>query len=279
MVAAAGHGYACAHEHHRHEDRRFDRRRRGPRGRAAHRVAQPGEPRRGRLRGPAGRRRTRSSTPAAPRARRSASGRRSRRPCAATAIQQIGRLVEDNKEALARLVTREIGKPYPESLGEVQEIIDTCDFFLSARAGASTARPCRARCRTSSSSPSATRWAWRRSSPPATSRWPCPPGTSCPAILCGNAVVWKPAEYAPALGDALAPAVHRTAACRTACSTSCSATARRAFEGLERALDERLVDKVGFTGSSRRRLARSASSAGATCSRPASSSAARTRSW
>ena len=25
-----------------------------------------------------------------------------------------------------------------------------------------------------------------------------------PAILCGNAVVWKPAEYAPALGDALA---------------------------------------------------------------------------
>src|SRR4051812_14951079 len=27
------------------------------------------------------------------------------------AIQQIGRLIEDNKEALARVVTREIGKP------------------------------------------------------------------------------------------------------------------------------------------------------------------------
>src|SRR3954453_23937696 len=27
-------------------------------------------------------------------------------------IQLIGRLVEDNKEALARVVTREIGKPY-----------------------------------------------------------------------------------------------------------------------------------------------------------------------
>ena len=25
-----------------------------------------------------------------------------------------------------------------------------------------------------------------------------------PAILCGNAVVWKPAEYSPALGDAMA---------------------------------------------------------------------------
>src|SRR5258708_22040047 len=28
------------------------------------------------------------------------------------------------------MVTREIGKPYGEALGEVQEIIDTCDFFL-----------------------------------------------------------------------------------------------------------------------------------------------------
>src|SRR3954447_18561731 len=51
-------------------------------------------------------------------------------PIRGRAIQQIGRLVEDNKEALARLVTREIGKPCPESLGEVQEIVDTCNFFL-----------------------------------------------------------------------------------------------------------------------------------------------------
>ena len=52
-------------------------------------------------------------------------------PVRGNVVKQIGRIVEDNKEALARLVTREIGKPYPESLGEVQEIIDTCDFFLS----------------------------------------------------------------------------------------------------------------------------------------------------
>ena len=25
-----------------------------------------------------------------------------------------------------------------------------------------------------------------------------------PALLCGNAVVWKPAEYAPAIGEAMA---------------------------------------------------------------------------
>ena len=51
-------------------------------------------------------------------------------PVRGRAIQQLGRLVEENKEALSRLVTREIGKPYAESLGEVQEIVDTCNFFL-----------------------------------------------------------------------------------------------------------------------------------------------------
>ena len=51
-------------------------------------------------------------------------------PVRGRAIQQLGRLVEDNKEALSRLVTREIGKPYAESLGEVQEIVDTCNFFV-----------------------------------------------------------------------------------------------------------------------------------------------------
>ncbi|MBW3603204.1 MAG: aldehyde dehydrogenase family protein, partial [Actinobacteria bacterium] len=51
-------------------------------------------------------------------------------PVRGRAVRQVGHLVSQNKEALARLVTREIGKPYAESLGEVQEIIDTCDFFL-----------------------------------------------------------------------------------------------------------------------------------------------------
>src|SRR5213082_2375209 len=37
-------------------------------------------------------------------------------PVRGRAIQQAGRLVEENTEALAHLVTREIGKPYPEAL-------------------------------------------------------------------------------------------------------------------------------------------------------------------
>ena len=71
-----------------------------------------------------------SSPPARRRARRSASGPPCPAPVRGRAIQQLGRLVEDNKEALSRLVTREIGKPYAESLGEVQEIVDTCNFFV-----------------------------------------------------------------------------------------------------------------------------------------------------
>ena len=41
-------------------------------------------------------------------------------PVRGRAIAHIGRLVEDNKQAPAALGTREIGKPYPEALGEVQ---------------------------------------------------------------------------------------------------------------------------------------------------------------
>ena len=51
-------------------------------------------------------------------------------PVRGRAIAHIGRLVEANAVSLARLVTREIGKPYAEALGEVREIVDTCDFFL-----------------------------------------------------------------------------------------------------------------------------------------------------
>ena len=45
-------------------------------------------------------------------------------------IANVGRLMTANKERLAALVTREIGKPIAEARGEVQEIIDTCDFFI-----------------------------------------------------------------------------------------------------------------------------------------------------
>ena len=52
-------------------------------------------------------------------------------PVRGEVIQHLGELVRANKEALAALITREIGKPIAESRGEVQEVIDTCSFFQS----------------------------------------------------------------------------------------------------------------------------------------------------
>jgi len=123
-------------------------------------------------------------------------------PVRGRVIAQVGRLVEANKEALSALVTREIGKPYAEALGEVQEVIDTCDFFLGeGRRLYGQTVP--------SEMPDKQLFTFR-----------VPVGVACiitagnfpaavpswylvPALLCGNAVVWKPAETANAVADAL----------------------------------------------------------------------------
>jgi alpha-ketoglutaric semialdehyde dehydrogenase len=169
-------------------------------------------------------------------------------PVRGNVIKKVGRLVEDNKEALARLVTREIGKPYPESLGEVQEVIDTCDFFLSeGRRLYGQTVP--------SEMPDKQLFTFRTpvgvaavitagNFPVAVPSW-----YLVPAILCGNAVVWKPADYAPALGEALTQ-LFLHGGVPEGVLNLVQADGAAAFEGLERALDERVLDKVGFTGSS-----------------------------
>jgi aldehyde dehydrogenase (NAD+) len=70
-----------------------------------------------------------------------------------------------------------------------------------------------------------------------------------PALLCGNAVVWKPAEYSPALGDAMARIFHAGGVPGDVLNLV-QAEGAETFAGLEQALEQRLVDKVGFTGSS-----------------------------
>lgn len=45
-------------------------------------------------------------------------------------IRQIGDALRENKEDLGRLVALEMGKIYQEGLGEVQEMIDICDFAV-----------------------------------------------------------------------------------------------------------------------------------------------------
>ena len=168
-------------------------------------------------------------------------------PVRGRVIAAIGRLVEANQEALARLVTQEVGKPYAEALGEVQEIVDTCDFFVGeGRRLYGQTVP--------SEMPDKQLFTFRvpvgvaaivtaGNFPVAVPSW-----YLAPALLCGNAVVWKPAEYAPALGDALAR-LFIAGGLPDGVLNVVQAEGEATFAGLSQALGEGLVDKVGFTGS------------------------------
>jgi aldehyde dehydrogenase (NAD+) len=45
-------------------------------------------------------------------------------------VRQMGEALREKKEALGKLVSYEMGKSYQEGLGEVQEMIDICDFAV-----------------------------------------------------------------------------------------------------------------------------------------------------
>src|SRR3954452_8201849 len=168
-------------------------------------------------------------------------------PVRGRVIAAIGRLVEANFEALSQLVTREVGKPIAESRGEVQEIVDTCDFFLGeGRRLYGQTVP--------SEMPDKQLFTFRvpvgtaviitaGNFPGAVPSW-----YLVPALLAGNAVVWKPAEYAAATADALAR-VFVAGGLPEGLLTVVHADGAATFGGLEQALDAGLVGKVGFTGS------------------------------
>ncbi len=114
-------------------------------------------------------------------------------PVRAGIIQNFGRLVEANKEVLASIVTREIGKPLKEALGSVQEVIDTVNFFVSeGRRLYGQTVP--------SEMPNKELFTYRRpigvfgcltacNFPVAVPAW-----YFIPALVAGNTCVWKPSE-------------------------------------------------------------------------------------
>ena len=168
-------------------------------------------------------------------------------PVRGRAITAIGRIVEANKESLARLVTRELGKPHAESLGEVQEIIDTCDFFLGeGRRLYGQTVP--------SEMPDKQLFTFRvpvgavavvtaGNFPVAVPSW-----YLVPALVTGNTVVWKPAEYAAASAMALFELL-QAAGLPPGVLNIVFADGAATFGGLEQALQAGTLDKIGFTGS------------------------------
>src|SRR4051794_27996091 len=169
-------------------------------------------------------------------------------PVRGRTIAAIGRLVEQNKSALAELVTREVGKPMAESLGEVQEIIDTCDVFLGeGRRLYGQTVPSEMRDKqlfTFRVPVGVAAIITAGNFPVAVPSW-----YLVPALLCGNAVVWKPAEYAAALGDALTRIFVAGGLPRGVLNTV-HADGPTTYDGLEQGLAQGLVQKIGFTGSS-----------------------------
>jgi alpha-ketoglutaric semialdehyde dehydrogenase len=169
-------------------------------------------------------------------------------PVRGQVIAAIGSLVEANADTLARLVTREIGKPLAEARGEVQEVVDTCDFFLGeGRRLYGQTVP--------SEMPDKQLFTFRVPVGVATvitaGNFPVavPSWYLIPALLCGNAVVWKPAEYSAASARAFAELIWR-AGLPSGVLNLVFAEGPATFEGLARSLESGLVDKVGFTGSS-----------------------------
>lgn len=170
-------------------------------------------------------------------------------PVRGRAIATIGRLVEANAEKLATLVTEEIGKPYAEALGEVREIVDTCDFFLGeGRRLYGQTVP--------SEMPDKDLFTFRNpvgtvavitagNFPVAVPSW-----YIIPALLTGNTVVWKPAEYAAASAEAFYELLVRGGGLPHGVLNVVHADGPATFSGLEAALAGGTLDKIGFTGSS-----------------------------
>lgn len=168
-------------------------------------------------------------------------------PARGRVIAAVGRLMEANKESLAALVTREIGKTYAEALGEVQEVIDTCDFFLGEGRrlyGQTVPSEMPDKQLFTFRAPVGTAFIITAGNfPTAVPSW-----YIVPALLCGNSVVWKPAEVSPAISQAMTAIFHAGGVPKDVLITVVADGATTGA-ALEQVLEQRLVQKVGFTGS------------------------------
>jgi aldehyde dehydrogenase (NAD+) len=111
-------------------------------------------------------------------------------------VRLFGEVLREEKDALGRLVSQECGKILSEGLGEVQEMIDICDFAVGLSRQLygltiATERPGHRMMETwhplgvvgviSAFNFPVAVWAWN----------------ACLAYVCGDSVVWKPSEKTP----------------------------------------------------------------------------------
>ncbi|HEX6251669.1 MAG TPA: aldehyde dehydrogenase family protein [Gemmatimonadaceae bacterium] len=117
-------------------------------------------------------------------------------------LRRVGDIMSTRKEEIADAMTREMGKPLPETRGDVQEGIDTAYYAASeGRRLFGNTVPSELR----------SKWAMSFRRPIGVAGLICPfnfpmaipTWKMFPALLCGNAVVFKPAEDVPHTGTLL----------------------------------------------------------------------------
>jgi aldehyde dehydrogenase (NAD+) len=125
-------------------------------------------------------------------------------------VRRFGEILRAEKQTLGRLVSRECGKILSEGLGEVQEMIDICDFAVGLSRQLygltiATERPGHRMMETwhplgpvgviSAFNFPVAVWAWN----------------ACLAFVCGDSVIWKPSEKTPICAEAVAALFARAA--------------------------------------------------------------------
>src|SRR5664280_2521343 len=134
-------------------------------------------------------------------------------PARGALVRRLGDLLSEHKSEIATFISLEAGKITSEALGEVQEMIDICDFAvgLSRQLYGRTMSSERPGHRlmetwhplgvvgviTSFNFPAAV-WSWN----------------TAIALVCGDAVIWKPSELAPITAHACAALLERADAGR-----------------------------------------------------------------
>ncbi len=125
-------------------------------------------------------------------------------------VRLFGLELRKHKSALGRLVTLEVGKPLSEGVGEVQEMIDICDFAVGL------SRQLYGLTIASERQDHHMRELWHPlgpvgiisafNFPVAVWAW-----NAALALVCGNSILWKPSEKAPLVAQAAHEIFLRTA--------------------------------------------------------------------
>jgi aldehyde dehydrogenase (NAD+) len=165
-------------------------------------------------------------------------------------VRLFGEVLREAKEPLARLVSLEAGKILAEGRGEVQEMIDICDFAVGLSRQLygltiATERPDHRMMETwhplgvvgviSAFNFPVAVWAWN----------------ACLAFVCGDSVVWKPSEKTPLTAHVVQALFERAAERFGDAPAGLSELVQGGREAGETLVDDRRVALVSATGSTR----------------------------